>query len=109
MQLTKFTLTDDLFTEMKQRVDISLQEKTRHNHHLAGNILGEYLMDANFPNLEQFLIECIESNNWYATYLDEEFKKYLRTLFLNCFFVIFDLILFLLPLKVSFLGKLISP
>ena len=78
MQLTKFTLTDDLFTEIKQRVDISLQEKTRHNHHLAGNILGEYLMDANFPNLEKFLIECIESNNWYATYLDEEFKKYLR-------------------------------
>ena len=38
MQLTKFTLTDDLFIEIKQRVNISLQEKTRHNHHLAGNI-----------------------------------------------------------------------
>jgi len=78
MQLTKFTLTDNLFAETKQRVAKALQDKTRHNHHLAGNIVNEYLMDANFPNLEQFLIECIESNGWYNDYLDSEFKKYLR-------------------------------
>jgi len=77
--LNKFTLPDDLFDKIVKKTNLDLEKKELYRHHLAGNIQGEYLMSAKFPEFEQYLINCIKSHKWYETYLTEKHVGYLRT------------------------------
>ena len=78
-EISQFTLPDDLFRMMVNKINIAYEEKISHNHGLAGNIVQEYLMTAKFPEFEQFLINCIQSHKFYEEYLVKKHSGYLRT------------------------------
>jgi hypothetical protein len=78
-EISEFTLPDDLFRMMVNKINIAYEEKISHNHGLAGNIVQEYLMTAKFPEFEQFLIDCIQSHKFYEEYLVKKHSGYLRT------------------------------
>ena len=60
-EISQFTLPDDLFRMLINKINTAYEEKISHSHGLAGNIVQEYLMSAKFPEFEQFLIDCIIS------------------------------------------------
>ena len=52
-EISQFTLPDDLFRMLINKINTAYEEKISHNHGLAGNIVQEYLMTAKFPEFEK--------------------------------------------------------